>query len=264
MKKFIVASVVAITVAASVRAAQVDQTIAQWTFETTANTNGITLVPGNGISSGNVLADNGLNSSTSYASGLHASNTTYSTPAGDIDTNIAALAPPPSPNFGPGLPSSAQASNSPSSHSFSSTFWSVGDYWQFTTSTLGFTGVQVAWDQTSSNTGPGNFQFEYSLNGTSFTPIGSAYTLAFASWNTTSALSNSLGETFAGAVDNQTNVYFRIVDNSTTALNSANPVASGGTSRVDNFTVVGVPEPSTVALVVSGLAGLLALRRRRS
>jgi hypothetical protein len=261
MKKLFIASMVAITVAAGSVRAQ-NQTIAQWTFETAGDTNGLSLTPGAGVSPGNVLADNGVNSAVSTATGLHASNTTYSIPAGDIDTNIAALAPPPSPNFGPGLPSSAAASNSPSSHSFSSTFWSVGDYWQFKTSTLGFTGVQVAWDQTGSNTGPGNFQFEYSLNGTSFTTIGSAYTLPFNSWNATSDLGDSLSQTFAGAVDNQSTVYFRIVDNSTTSV-ALGTVASGGTGRVDNFTVVGVPEPSTVALVVSGLAGLLALRRRR-
>jgi hypothetical protein len=68
------------------------------------------------------------------------------------------------------------------------------------------------------------------------------------------------------AIENQSAVYFRVLDSSTTAINGAS-VGTGGTSRVDNFTVsaTAVPEPSTVMLVGIGLAGsLLAIRRRRS
>src|ERR1700744_5961826 len=39
-----------------------------------------------------------------------------------------------------------------SSHSFSSNNWSVGDYYQFSVSTLGDTDVSFSWDQTSSST----------------------------------------------------------------------------------------------------------------
>lgn len=237
MKKLIVASVVAVSVAAA--SAWAD-TIVQWTFENTANTNGISLAPGAGNSSGSVAADVG----TGSASGLHAAAATYSTPAGDVDLTLAPTV-------------------NPSAHSFSANQWSVGDYWQFQTSTLGFTGVTVAWDQTGSNTGPADFQLSYSLDGSSFTPIGSGYVLSFYSWNTTSALGNSESGNPAGAVDNQATVYFRITDTSTTSV-AAGTVATAGTDRVDDFTVLGVPEPSTVALVVSGLIGLLALRRRRS
>ena len=61
--------------------------------------------------------------------------------------------------------------------SFSSTAWSVGDYYQFQVSTLGDPNVALAWDQTSSTTGPRDFLLQYSTNGTTFTPFGSQYSV---------------------------------------------------------------------------------------
>src|SRR6266446_9928561 len=59
------------------------------------------------------------------ASGLHAGAAVYSSPAGNG-----------------------------SAHSYSANTWAVGDYWQFQTSTLGFSGIALSWDQASSSTGP--------------------------------------------------------------------------------------------------------------
>lgn len=228
------------------------QTIAQWTFENTANTNGLVFAPGAGNSPGTIVADNGLNFSTSMASGLHANASTYSTPAGDLDSTIAGLD-----------PGASAASSTPSSHSLSSTGWSVGDYYSFTTSTLGYTGVSIAFDQTGSNTGPSSFGLSYSINGGAFTQLTS-YTLSFYSWNATSSLGNSFVFAGGGAFDNATSITFEIIDLNTVAINSANPVASTGTDRVDNFTVVSVvPEPSSLALAgFGGVAALFAFRRR--
>jgi hypothetical protein len=262
MKRFIVAGVVAITLAAASAWAQT-VTIAQWTFETPAGVAAITNVPGNApganLPNGPVPADNGTNSAGSIANGLHLTAATYSAPAGDLDPLIAAMA---LGAVGPGLPGSGAATNNPSSHSYSANNWTAGDYFQFKVSTLGYTSVNIAWDQTGSNTGPRDFQLQYSLDGTTFA-TNSAYSLAFFSWNATTALGNSLANSFAGAVDNQANVYFRIVDNSLVSINGG-VIGTAGTGRVDNFTVVGVPEPSTVALVAAGLLGMFAIRRRRS
>lgn len=227
------------------------QTIAQWTFENMANTNGMTLAPGAGNSPGTILADNGLNFSVSTASGLHATAATYSFPAGDLDPTIA------------GLDAGASAANSnPSSHSFSSNGWSVGDYYSFSTSTLGYYNVTIAYDQTGSNTGPANFALSYSINGGGFTQI-SSYTLAFASWNATTVQPNSYVIAGGGAFDNANSIVFRITDLNTTSVNGGT-VAAAGTDRVDNFTVVSVvPEPTTLALAgLGGLAALMALRRK--
>src|ERR1017187_4989640 len=235
------------------------QTFAQWTFENTANTNGFNVAPGANTSPGTIQADNGLNYSGSVASGLHATAATYSFPAGDLDPVIAGLAPGAS---GPGLPGSSAANASPSVHSLSANNWSVNDFWSFTTSTVGFTGVEVAFDQAGSGTGPANFGLSYSINGGAFTSFAT-YSVVLSAWNTTTAQPSSLLFAGGGAFDNANSIVFRLVDLSTTAINSGT-VGTGGTDRVDNFTVVSiVPEPTALALAGLGGLSLMLFRRQR-
>lgn len=209
------------------------QVLADWTFETT--------LP---ASSGTFAAELGIFASSSFASGSHAGASTYSSPVGNG-----------------------------SAHSFSSNTWAVGDYYQFTTSTTGYSGIAVSWDQISSSTGPGSFTFSYSLTGLagSFTPVGSAYTVLANSspniWTSATSItasSYSLNLSSITALNNAGTVYFRLTDTSTTAANNGT-VATAGTDRVDNFTVSLIPEPSTYALIL-GVVGLgcAALRRRFS
>jgi uncharacterized protein len=131
--------------------------------------------------------------------------------------------------------------------SFSSNNWAVGNYYQFSTSTTGFTGISVSWDQTGSATGPRDFKLAYSVDGTNFTDFYN-YSLPSpaVSW---SSSSTSLTTKFSSdlssvtALDNQPAVYFRLIDASTTSIN-AGTVASGGTGRVDNLTVNGNGDPA--------------------
>jgi hypothetical protein len=258
MKKTVVLSLCSFATLLAVQTIHA-QTIAQWTFETPGATNGLNLAPGANVSPGTILADNGLNYNVSTASGLHATAATYSSPAGDLDPIIAALA---SGVTGPGNPGSGAANASPSLHGFSANGWSVGDYWSFTTSTLGYTGVTVAFDQAGSATGPANFGLSYSINGGAFASFA-AYSVVLSAWNTTTAQPSSLVFAGGGAFDNATSIAFRLVDLNTTSINGGT-VAAGGTDRVDNFTVVSiVPEPTTLALAgLGGLTALLALRRK--
>lgn len=193
-----------------------------------------------------------------------------------FETSLPASAGPLSPEVGSGSALGYHATTSTyssptgngSSHCFSSTAWAVNDYYQFTISTLNYQNLSVSYDQTSSNTGPGQGQLEYSTdNGTSFKPVQSVYPiLANASpnvaWTATtynSAYTHSFDLSTLTDLNNATSVIFRIVDPSTLSANGGT-VASGGTDRIDNFLVTGssvvVPEPTSLSLL--GGFGLLA------
>jgi len=202
-------------------------TIAKWTFEAS--------IP---AAAGSFTPEVGLGS----AKGYHASTSTYSSPAGNG-----------------------------SAHSFSSTAWSVGDYYQFNVSTSTLTGIAVSWDQVSSGTGPRDFKLSYSTNGTTFTDVKTYSVLLNGAPNTAWSSTGSPNPAFnysydfsslTTALDNQASVYFRLIDTSTVSTN-AGTVASGGTDRVDNFTVTAIPEPSTYAVIIGALALGLTIWQRR-
>ena len=174
------------------------------------------------------------------ALGAHAGAATYSSPAGNG-----------------------------SAHSFSSNTWAIGDYYQFSTSTVGYSSIAIQWDQTSSNTGPRDFKLSWSTNGTTFTDIGG--TLAVLPnatvpgfWNSTTGFAAyTFGPTAGPAsLDNQATVYFRLTMASNVSANGST-VQAGGSDRVDNVIITGaVPAPGAMTLL--GLGGLIAGRRRRS
>jgi hypothetical protein len=203
-------------------------TAAGFTFENLAagTTTGMTIGP--------LAAEEG----TGSAFGVHASAATqYSSPAGNG-----------------------------SLRSLNSNVWASGDYYEFRVATTNLQDVMVTFDHTRSSTGPSEFQFQYSTNGTSFTTF-QTYTLAGSAFSTGTPILNTPGVNFdfdlsaITDLNDLSTAYFRLVS---TGLNSSGgAVASGGTSRVDNFFVTGneIPEPTSMALV--SLAGAAALARRR-
>lgn len=150
-----------------------------------------------------------------------------------------------------------------SAESFSSNFWSIGDYYQFQTSSLGYQGIAITWDQTRSSTGPGTFDLEWSTDGVTFTTLLDDYTVLLNDasnggvWNSTTYIPNYTFAPVAGpaSLDNQATIYFRLT-------NQVTPGGTGGTNRVDNIVVTGtlIPEPASLALLA---LGALALLRRR-
>lgn len=179
-----------------------------------------------------------------------------------FETSQPTTAGPYSPEVGSGTATGYHSSVSPSAvystpagngspHSYSANVWSVGDYWQFALSTSGEGGINISYDQASSNTGPGYFLLEYSTNGSTFTPFGSQYVvLANASpnlvWSATAAHNSAYTFNFnlssIPALNNASSVYFRMVDNSTVdAQNLTTTVGTAGTDRVDNVTIAGSP-----------------------
>ncbi|NLX22401.1 MAG: hypothetical protein GXY55_12155 [Phycisphaerae bacterium] len=143
-----------------------------------------------------------------------------------------------------------------SAESFSSNYWSTGDYYQFETSTLGYTDVQFTFDQTRSSTGPATFDLLVSTDGTNWTTLATDYAVGTASWSSNPAYykpESVLGPFADASLDNQTKIYIRMVSKVT-------PTNTGGTNRIDNVTVT--PEPVTITLL--GLGSLLFLRRRHA
>jgi len=248
MKKILVVFSFVFTIGAF-QSASAD-TLAQWTFESLAISPANTNSPSDGGIHG-IAADVG----TGTTSGLHSSPVTgqFSTPVGDGSTK-----------------------------SLSSSRWSVGDYYQFSLSTIGFSGLSVYYEQTSSATGPRDFNFSYSLDGTTFTQVGANYivlsnsvsannqssgfaTTAWSSASEQTAFGLSFDLSSILALNNAPNVYFRITDASTTSDNGGT-VATAGTDRVDNFIVSVVPEPTSIALAALGgfsILGMSIFRKRK-
>ncbi len=133
--------------------------------------------------------------------------------------------------------------------SLSGNNWAVGDYYQFQTSTLGFNAVYVSLDQTGSNTGPRDFQLSYSADGINFTNFGSVYSLTNTNaWSTTiykPEHTRSFDLSSVPGIAGQPMVYFRVSNTSTVSLVNG-IVGTGGTSRIDNFSVSGTLCPAEV------------------
>jgi PEP-CTERM motif len=247
MKKSVVLYLSTISAILAIPALKAD-TIADWTFESSVlGSTSPSFAPGANTASTNFFAEAGTQAGTATAIGMHLGASVYTSPAGNG-----------------------------SAKSLSSTVWAVGDYYQFELSTIGLAGLNLSFDQVSSASGPGIFSLQYSLNGTTFTPIGSDYTvLVNASPNTWSATpANHITSTtytpdlssVQSLIDNQATLYFRLVDDSILSASQANGgttvPSTSGTDRVDNF-IVSTPEPSTMALTaLGGIACWLGIRRR--
>ncbi len=175
-----------------------------------------------------------------------------------FDTSAPSTAGPYSPEVGSGTATGFHASASAvystpagngSPHSYSSNVWAVGDYYQFEVSASGVGGINISYDQASSNTGPGYYLLEYSTNGMAFTPSGTYQVLPNGTgnpaWSGTAAHDSVYTVTpnlfSAAALNNSPTVYFRLVDCSTLPANATSTPGTAGTDRVNNVTITGFP-----------------------
>jgi hypothetical protein len=191
-------------------------------------------------------------------------------PSPSTGTSISGLAP----DVGSGSASGVHASGltsfttpfgNGSQHSLSADNWTIGDYWQFRVSTIGFQNIQLSIDQAAAGTGATNFNLLISTDGTTFTTAFSNLGVPQNStgfgggggvWNPTTSFSSytrTLNLSALTQLNNSTDVYFRLRSN----------IPGPGTSMIDNFIVSGlaVPEPGSVALI--GTAALLLMVNRQ-
>ena len=155
-----------------------------------------------------------------------------------------------------------------SQYAFSSNNWRTGDYYEARVSTLGYSGIELSWDQARSSTGAKQFELIMSVDGgANWSTIVATYDVlqsggggAPGTWSSTTY--NPLYSTVASlgaAADNQSEVIVRwraLVD----AVNSTGAYAASGSVRLDNVMFNAIPAPGALALL--GLAGLSARRRR--
>ena len=155
-----------------------------------------------------------------------------------------------------------------SQYAFSSNNWRTGDYYEARVSTLGYSGIELSWDQARSSTGAKQFELIMSVDGgANWSTIVATYDVLQSggggspgTWSSTTY--NPLYSTVASlgaAADNQSEVIVRwraLVD----AVNSTGAYAASGSVRLDNVMFNAIPAPGALALL--GLAGLSARRRR--
>ena len=131
-----------------------------------------------------------------------------------------------------------------SAKSFWANTWAVGDYYEFRISTLGLTGIQLSFDQTSSSGGPRDFKISYSINGggtfsdliTYTVPVSDGAAIVWYPTPVNPASSLSFDLSSFGALNNQSSLILRLVCASSTTLTGGS-LSSSGSSRVDNILV---------------------------
>jgi len=124
----------------------------------------------------------------------------------------------------------------------------------FSVSTMGFSGIIVSFATQGTSTGFNSNQFQYSLDGATFVDFGPPYTPA----STFGAVPVVFNLTSIPGLNNNPNAAFRVVFNGATS--------STGNNRLDNIVVEGtsttIPEPTTMLLLLTGLASLAGFKRR--
>lgn len=125
----------------------------------------------------------------------------------------------------------------------------------FSVGTVGFADIIVSFATQGTSTGFNSNQFQYSLDGLTFVNFGAPYSPALAFGSTPLVFNLSA----ISGLNNNPNAAFRIVFGGASS--------STGNNRLDNIVIEGtsatIPEPTTALLLLTGLSGLIGLKRKR-
>lgn len=131
-------------------------------------------------------------------------------------------------------------------------------YWVISTSTKGFKDLIFNFITRSSNTGPRDFNTEWSTDLTNWTVFGNTNTTSPTTVKIESASpAEQFGMILPAEAANQDTLYIRIIQKSETAVNSANPVASGGTHGVNSLQLYGAKDPVYTTPTVTATTGAI-------
>ncbi|WP_159479184.1 T9SS type A sorting domain-containing protein [Chryseobacterium sp. 18068] len=134
----------------------------------------------------------------------------------------------------------ANMTNNPISDGYVATTsggWNSGNntkYWKINLVTTGITNLKISSVQRSSNTGPRDFKVQYSLDDSTWTDVLGSTVNVGNDWSTGSLNNLSLPTN----CENKSVVYLRWIMTSNTSANNGT-VAGGGTSAIDNITIIG-------------------------
>ncbi|MFN1835192.1 T9SS type A sorting domain-containing protein [Balneola sp. MJW-20] len=119
-------------------------------------------------------------------------------------------------------------------------------YWLIKVSTLNFESIQISSAQMGSNTGPRDFQLQFSTDSLSWTDVNGG-SITVRNDNFSSGLINELN--LPAAVNNQPVLYLRWLQTSGFRVDDTDGVSSTGTNRIDDIRITGInPNASRVTV----------------
>ncbi len=116
-------------------------------------------------------------------------------------------------------------------------------YWQIKTSTIGFKGLVFNFISRSSNTGPRDFNTEWSTDGVSWNAFGKTYQSTGCQIKIESTSpAEQFGMALPAGAENQSTLYIRIIQKSEVSVNGGT-IATGGTHGVNSLQLYGSKDP---------------------